>query len=118
MNDAEIEGWLRGRGCPAHVVRGGRAHLINAWKRFVSKVERGYDLTLDDYRNDLDIRTLIAHTGLASEVRDEDERFRALLTATDREIWTSDAPDPFWIYGYPRNARGELLEDLRAEGVA
>ena len=33
-------------------------------------------------------------------------------------LWPDDYYDPFWDYGYPKNASGELLEDLKAEGLA
>jgi hypothetical protein len=87
------------------------------WRRFVDQVERGYTLGLDDYCNDLDIRTLIERAGLRHEVEGEDLRLRGLLTDTDRAIWSSDVPDAFWVRGYPANASGELLEDLKTRGV-
>ena len=54
--------------------------MINRWKHFVDQVEKGYSMGLEDYRNDLDIRTLIAATGIEREVSTEDTRFRKLLT--------------------------------------
>ncbi len=47
--------------------RGGEG-LVRRWRDFVAQVEKGYPLGLDDYRNDLDVRTLIAVTGLDTEV--------------------------------------------------
>jgi len=32
-------------------------------------------------------------------------------------VWESSAGDRFWDFGYPKNAAGELLEDLKAEGL-
>lgn len=111
---------LRARGAAEHVVRGGAGYLISRWREFVDEIEsRGCEnCVLEEYFNDLDIRTLIHAAGLDAEVAAEDTKFRALLIHTDRRLWESDAPDPFWIYGYPQTARGQLLEDLRAAGFA
>jgi hypothetical protein len=107
---------LRDRGVPDHVIQGGSKALIERWRNFVRQVENGYPLGLDDYRNDLDIRELIAFLGLDSEVAEEDERLRATLTGGDRAVWESELTGAFWVRGFPRNARGELLADLHAEG--
>ncbi|MGH9719885.1 MAG: hypothetical protein ACRD8O_06705 [Bryobacteraceae bacterium] len=117
MTDSELEVMLREHGYPDHVSRAGKAGIIARWKRFVEEVERGYELGLEDYRNDLDVRGIIALAGLSSEVADLDARFLAQLTARDRRVW-DNAADPFWNFGYPKNASGELLEDLKAEGLA
>ena len=111
---------LQERGAPEHIVREGGEGLVRRWRRFVEQVEKGYPLGLDDYRNELDVRTLIAFTGLDGEVSAEDARLRALLaeTAAGRSLWDSDVPGAFWVRGYPRNARGELRDDLISEGLA
>ncbi|HVW87186.1 MAG TPA: hypothetical protein VHB50_21010 [Bryobacteraceae bacterium] len=109
---------LRQRGAAEHVIRDGADGLISRWREFVGQAEQGYPFGLADYRNDLDTRTLIGFVGLADRVRSEDERFRSLLRHSDRAVWSSDAADAFWVYGYPANAAGELLDDLRREGLA
>jgi hypothetical protein len=113
-NDDSVRAFLRRRGAAPHVVAGGSENLVAGWRHFVSQVEAGYPLGLDDYRNDLDIRSLIELAGLAAQVEDEDHRFRALLTRTDLAVWSSDTPDAWWVRGYPTNASGELLVDLKA----
>jgi hypothetical protein len=118
MTDPELEEYLRENGYPEHVWRSGKAGLIGKWRRFVEEVERGYRFGLEDYRNDLDLRGVLSLAGLAGEVRDLDARFQALLTARDQRVWESAGANPFWDFGYPRNASGELLEDLKAEGLA
>lgn len=105
---------LRERGAAEHVVSGGAGKLIDGWRRFVEQVEQGYPFGLDDYRNDLDIRALIEAAGLAAEVASEDRRLRAALTRPDVEVWATDFPGAFWVRGYPANASGELLADLKA----
>lgn len=107
---------LRERGAPEHIVREGGEGLIRRWRDFVGQVEKGYPLGLDDYRNDLDMRTLIAFAGIEAEVSREDDRLRTLL-AGDQAVWESDCPGAFWVRGYPRNAQGELRDDLIAEGL-
>jgi hypothetical protein len=113
-SDDDVRAVLRERGAAAHVVTAGAQGLIAAWRRFVDHVEAGYPLGLDDYRNDLDIRTLIEISGLSGEVAEEDARLRAILSHSEVVVWQSDVPDAFWVRGYPKNASGELGEDLKA----
>jgi hypothetical protein len=118
MNDEEMAAYLRENGYPEHIVRAGRAGLIERWGKFVAEAERGYRFGLEDYRNDLDLRGIIAMLGLDAEVAELDRRFEALLTARDQRVWESSAADPFWDFGYPRNAGADLMQDLRNEGLA
>jgi len=118
MTDAELVEYLRENGYPEHVWRGGRDGLIGRWRTFVAEVERGYRHHLEDYRNDLDLRGVISLVGLDARVQEEDERFKKLLTAREKRVWESAGEDPFWDFGYPRNASGHLLEDLKEEGLA
>ena len=117
MTDQEMAAYLRENGYPEHVVLAGRAGLIEGWRKFVAEVERGYRFGLEDYRNDLDLRGIIAMLGVDSEVADLDRRFEALLTARDQRVWETSAADPFWDFGYPRNAGPDLLEDLKNDGI-
>jgi hypothetical protein len=117
MTDEEMAAYLRENGYPEHVVRAGRAGLIEHWAKFVAQVEDGYKLGLEDYRNDLDLRGIIAMLGLDAEVSELDQRFEALLIHRDKRLWESTPSDPFWDFGYPRNAGEELLEDIAAEGL-
>ena len=116
MTDAQLGEYLRENGYPEHIIRAGRAGLLARWTKFVDEVERGYKLGLEDYRNDLDLRGIIELAGLGPEAQADDERFRRLLTATDKRIWESSHENALWDWGYPKNASGELLEDLKAEG--
>ena len=118
MTDQEMATYLRENGYPEHIVRAGRAGLIERWGKFVAEVEHGYKLGLEDYRNDLDLRGIIAMLGLDTEVADLDRRFQAMLVHRDKRIWESSAADPFWDYGYPKNAGLRLLEDITNEGLA
>ena len=119
MTDPELQAYLRDNGYPEHILRAGRAGLVRRWREFVEQAERGYTLGLEDYRNDLDIRAILRLAGAEDdpEVRALDQRFETLLTATGRRVWESAPGDPFWDFGYPRNAGGELLDGLREEGL-
>jgi hypothetical protein len=118
MTDDEMAAYLRENGYPEHVVRAGRAGLIERWAKFVGEVERGYRFGLEDYRNDLDLRGIIAMLGLDAEVAEVDQRFEQLLIHRDKRLWESSAASPFWDFGYPQNAGPQLLEDIHAEGLA
>jgi hypothetical protein len=118
VTDEQIVEYLRANGYPEHLVRAGRAGLIERWRRFVEEVERGYKFGLEDYRNDLDLRGIIALSGLDVEVRDLDQRFEALLINRTMRVWETAAGDPFWDFGYPQNAGKQLLKDLQNEGLA
>lgn len=117
MTEAEIREYLSQNGYPEHIVREGKAGLIRRWREFVGEVEQGYNFNLEDYRNDLDVRAILALIGAENEVESLDERFEKLLTARDVRVWESAASDPFWDFGYPKNAGKELLADLKNEGL-
>jgi hypothetical protein len=113
MTDEEIRQFLEDNGYPAHVVEGGRDYLVRRYREFVAEVERGYEFGLHEYRHDLDLRGALTILELDGEVAAEDERLAAMLTETDVRVWESAPGEPFWDFGYPRNARGRLLRDLR-----
>jgi hypothetical protein len=111
-----VQEYLRENGYPEHVVREGRAGLVRKWREFVEQVERGYKLGLEDYRNDLDVRAILAQAGAEDEeVVALDERLKKLLTACDKRVWESAPGEPFWDFGYPHNAGPDFLDDLRGE---
>jgi hypothetical protein len=117
MTDPEIAAYLRENGYPEHIVRAGQAGLIERWRKFVEEVEGGYKLGLEDYRNDLDLRGILRMLELDFAVRDLDRRLEKMLIARDKRVWESFAADPFWDFGYPKNANKRLLEDLHNEGL-
>jgi hypothetical protein len=117
MTDEQIRDYLRDKGYAEHLWHEGRAGLVARWRIFVEEVEKGYPLGLYDYRNDLDLRSVLSEVGLDNDVKDLDERFQELLTARKKRVWESANSDAFWVFGYPKNASGELLEDLKSEGL-
>ena len=117
MTDDEMTAYLRENGYPEHIVKAGRAGLIDRYAKFVAEVERGYRFGLEDYRNDLDLRGIIAMLGMDAEVHDLDRRFEAMLTNRDKRVWESSSQDPFWDYGYPSSTGLHFREDLKKEGL-
>ena len=117
MTDAQVRDYLQDNGYPDHVVRAGRQGLISRWGQFVSEVERGHEFGLEDYRNDLDVRGILRLIGADDEVADADERFAATLTGIEQRVWESADGDPWWDFGYPRNAGRDLKDDLRSAGI-
>jgi hypothetical protein len=118
MSSDQVRDYLEDNGYPRHLVEGGREGLIRRWREFVAEVEKGYKLGLEDYRNDLDLRMIIAMAGAEdAEVRALDERLRKALVPMKQRLWESGPGEPFWDFGYPRNASGQLLQDLKLEGI-
>ena len=116
MNDVRLQDYLRENGYPERVVREGRAGLLRSWREFVDQVERGYSLGIEDYRNDLDVRGILALAGIEDDTLGAlDARLQKLLTATGVRVWESGPGDAFWDFGYPRHAGADLLDDLRRE---
>jgi hypothetical protein len=122
VTNSEVQAYLRDNGYPEHLVRDGRTGLVRRWREFVEQVENGYRLGLEDYRNDLDIRGILRLAGVEdAEVLALDQRLKAWLTPSSRRVWESAASDqtgePFWDFGYPRNAGKALVEGLQEEGL-
>ena len=117
MDEIEIQSYLDDNGYPRHVVDAGSAGLVQRFQDFVSEVEAGYGYGLHDYRNDLDIRGLIAMFGLNHEVAAADERLNAVLIHREHRVWESGSGDPYWDFGYPRNAGRWLVRELQAAGL-
>src|ERR1700688_513777 len=100
MTDLEVQAYLAENGYPQHIVREGRPGLARRWREFVEQVEHGYPLGLEDYRNDLDVRAILALAGVEDDaVRSLDERLRKMLTAGGVRVWESTAGEPFWDFG-------------------
>jgi hypothetical protein len=118
VTEDEIRQFLEDNGYPRHVVEGGRDFLLRRYREFVDEVERGYEYGIHEYRHDLDLRGAISTIGLDAEIEESDARLAAMLTSIETRVWESLPGAPFWDFGYPRNARGRLLRDLRAQGFA
>lgn len=116
MKDTEVKALLKEQGFPEHVWKSGKKGIIERWEKFVSEVEAGYRLHLEDYRNDLDLRAIIARVGLEKDAADADRRLRSCLVFSADSVWDCEITEAWWIFGYPKNAKGDLLKDLKAQG--
>ena len=110
-----VRAFLKERGCPEHVISGGLKGLMENWERVVDSVDAGYDLTLDDYLNDLDSRQLLEEA-LAFAPKDQRQRHLERLEQVDawmqrlvkpagKCLWGEDvaraegwAPEKNWWY--------------------
>jgi len=100
MTEEEAKEYLRNRGCADFVWKGGSERLIQRWQKFVAEVERGYcpNCLIDEYWNDLTTRELIHEIGFDEQVKEADERFRTMLTATNIKHYRRDRASDydFW----------------------
>lgn len=103
-------------------------NLLDRWRRFVSDVERGYSESIYEYANDLCIRNLLKvieanaplslRTLLASHLAPLDYRFFEATHAVTKAIpGLVKQPDTPWSVRIPNRVSGELLDDLRAQGL-
>ena len=125
-----VRQYLRRRGCSQTVVKHGLQGLISNWESCVSAVEEGYDLTLRDYRHDMDLRDILQGALDAAAEEEQvagrkkvarlDQRFRELTVecgpihgeAAARE----DGHDPesqWWFFRRPKRPSPDFEEELR-----
>lgn len=72
--------------------------LLGGWETFAASLQRGYELGLDDYLNDVDARQLleaIVHT----EQLPECDAFQARLAKADQLVRGATAPTRDCIWG-------------------
>ena len=131
MNDKDPVGeFLRKRGCPEHVIRGGLRGLVEGWEEVVRSVGEGYSLGFDDYLNDMDGRQLLEEAlavapaqekrNLLARVRKTDADMRALVRPLGRCLWGDETARQegwterrnWWYYCRPIEAGDELLAEL------
>ena len=122
--------FLRKRGCPEHVVRGGLRGLAESWEEVVRSIEEGYSLGLDDYLNDLDGRQLLEEALAVApaqekktalqRVRRADAKMQTLVRPSGRCLWGDEtarqegwtARRNWWYFSIPVNPGEELLNEL------
>jgi len=125
-----VREFLRQRGCPEHVVRGGLRGLAESWEEVVRSIEEGYSLGLDDYLNDLDGRQLLEEAlavapaqekkNALQRVRRADAKMQTLVRPAGRCLWGDDtarqegwtAKKNWWYFSIPVNPGEELLNEL------
>ncbi len=122
--------FLRKRGCPEHVVRGGLRGLAESWEEVVRSVEEGYSLGLDDYLNDMDGRQLLEETLVVvpaevkktcfKRIRQADAKMRTLVRPAGRCLWGDEtarqegwtAKKNWWYFSIPTHPGEELLAEI------
>lgn len=125
-----VADFLKARGCPAHVIRGGLTGLIESWENTVGSIERGYTLGLDDYLNDMDGRQLIEEAlGIAPDrekkkhidrLRQADARMKKLLAQARQCLWGDEVAEAegwsarknWWYFMKPIKAGPDLLAEI------
>ncbi|MEM0503965.1 MAG: hypothetical protein QXT58_04575 [Archaeoglobaceae archaeon] len=102
--------------------------LVQKWSDFVSEIETGYDLYIEDYENDLCVRDILQEVieGLSPVGREAlerliesiDYRFLQATTPVERPLLPPVDKETvgFWWYRIPKNLGEDLLRDLRQEG--
>ena len=130
-----VDRYLAERGVADHVRARGLRGMIDDWARIAASAER-YDLTLDDWINDLDLRDIIAgalRVASPSEQRRvrttlerADDRFRAATVECARPLpgagagesaQPPDAPGAWWYRRAPARPGATMRDDLAAAGV-
>lgn len=89
--------------------------VVNAWRLVVKQITEGsYNVTENEYWNDLDVRGIIDKIGLNEdiEVKKIDEKFKTTLINTNVRIWgyKKERKDDWWNFGYPNNLSGYLKD--------
>lgn len=125
-----VEEFLKKRGCPEHVIRGGIRGLVGNWEEVVRAVEEGYSLGLEDYLNDMDGRQLLEEALAAASVqqrksaltriRRADAHMRKFVRPAGRCLWGDETARQegwtdkknWWYYCRPVEAGEDLLAGL------
>ena len=128
-----VRAYLKSRGVSDAIVEGGLESAIERWSE-ISKTAKGYDFTLDDWLNDMDLRDIIHGAMRAATEAERESAAPALQKADDRlkkatvkttSIWGSAmtgemAPDPvnaWWYFRRPKDPGETMQEDLEAAGL-
>jgi hypothetical protein len=125
-----VREYLRRSGAPYSVVARGLRGLVENWERVVTQVVEGYNLSLDDYLNDMDTRQLLSNAlelapeevraAFMARVHDADLRIRLNLVPAGRCLWGGIVAEEegwteeknWWYFEKPRNAGPELQREL------
>lgn len=121
---------LKERKAAEHVVRGGMEGLVDAFEATVKSAQKGYTLGLENWRNEVDARHLlaaameIAHPGQKKSMKlrldAADAKFWKACESSEvclwgaahaeREKWT--ATKEWWYFMVPKKCTEALTEDV------
>lgn len=126
-----IREYLKSKGCPEHIVKGGLQGLVEMWETVVTEVSHGYDLTFDDYLNDMDIRQILeevtplaatpAHKSLIKKLARIDAIMRTLVEPTQHALWGKTAAQErgwtsaknWWYFSKPKKTGPDLRDEIQ-----
>lgn len=102
--------------------------LVEDWRSFAEEVERGYELGLEDYVNDLTTRTLLEDvvTALSDNGRRTltvilkpiDARYTHATREINKSLYgVNDLKEQWWLSRVPLRSDHELLDNLAALGL-
>ena len=129
MSDPVRE-YLQDKGCGEHVISRGLLGLVENWEQVVESVSDGYNLGLDDYLNDMDVRQLLAEAILIashsekqraqSRIVEADEQIKSHLHPAEECLWGDEVAaeegwtrqQNWWYFNYPENAGEDLRDEL------
>lgn len=128
-----VRRYLASRGVAGFLIDGGLSEMASRWQAIATSAER-YELTLDDWLNDVDLRDILAGAiDVASEpdraaVRSSIDRSDAVFRAATVEtgpLWgaavaASDGHDrarQWWYFRRPKHPGAELAEELKTAGL-
>jgi hypothetical protein len=129
-----VRRYLEERGCDEMRIAAGLDGLVERWAEVVDAVQRGYDLTLDDYLDDMDGRDILVGA-LAAATEKEREAASVLVDHADQlflaatrpcgPVWgpavaEEDHHDPdrqWWYFRCPRYPGPMLEDELVADGL-
>jgi hypothetical protein len=124
--------YLAERGVSDSVRRSGLGGIVARWSAIASTAGR-YDLTLDDWLNDLDLRDVIAGAMAVASTRERedvrpvleraDAAFRAATSESSGSLWGAagdgahDRHRQWWYFRYPMNPGATMRADLAEAGI-
>jgi hypothetical protein len=129
-----VHTYLISRGCSPTVVRRGLSGMLEQWNGIVASVERGSDMTLDEWLNDMDLRDILAGALASAETAerraaairldDSDERFHRVTTECPC-VWGADIAETnswraewqWWYFRRPVQPQEMLKAELVSHGL-
>jgi len=121
---------LKERKAADHVVKGGLEGLVDGWETTVKTAQKGYTLGLDEWRNEVDARNIlaaameVAHPAQKKSMKlrldAADAKFWKACESCDGSVWGAaqaerekwTATKEWWYFLAPKKAGDELTSDL------
>lgn len=106
--------------------------LLEDYSNFITACRKGYDLAIEDYLNDLEVRNAIELViknypkdvlgDFSTKVSELDGQLRSMLIRKDISLWGDNViklnswnPNQhWWLFGYPSKSTGMFLADIKA----